>query len=248
MASSAQDRVSLLCLRDDALGMLRRQDQRVEGLAELGALAEALADSHLALQVRLRRAAAFRLAHDEDGAAEISRQVRQSAADLGDETAELAACLELGQDLLRTELGAGYVQTPREADLDGAEEAYKRAAALAERLHDDSRLAAASRELGTISVSRISIWFISAIEAGQHVQLLQRIASGVHLGDMVRTLPVVRPLMAEAKVSSERWNIGAWETQAYGTIIGMALAASLRFTLAQPNGSRIRRLMIRMKF
>ncbi len=61
VASSPQDRVALLSLRDDALDMLREPAQRLEDLAELAALAEALGDSHLELEVMLRRAAALRL-------------------------------------------------------------------------------------------------------------------------------------------------------------------------------------------
>ena len=53
-ASAAQDRVALLTSQDDALGMLRRSADRLEGLAELAALAEALRDSHLELGVKLR--------------------------------------------------------------------------------------------------------------------------------------------------------------------------------------------------
>jgi DNA-binding NarL/FixJ family response regulator len=254
VASSPRDRVSLLCLQDDALGMLRRQDQRAEGLAELGALAEALADAHLELDVRLRRAAAFRLAHDEDGAAEISRQVRESASKQGDETAELAACLELGQDLLRTELGAGYVQAPSEADLDGAEETYQRAVSLAERLKDDSMLAAACRELGTIAVSRVRIWFIAAMESGQLLPVMQRIASGERLGDIFPTLPVGPELAAEAKGYFQR-ALEIYERLgdrqgAMATIIAMAVASWGPQIHAGGSAKRIeeiRRLVVRMK-
>ena len=55
-----QERVELLEARDRALDMLRRPDDRMQGLAELAALAEALGDSRLGLDVRLRRAAAMR--------------------------------------------------------------------------------------------------------------------------------------------------------------------------------------------
>ncbi|HLF77070.1 MAG TPA: AAA family ATPase [Dehalococcoidia bacterium] len=254
VASVPKDRVALLCLQDDALEMLRRQDQRQEGLSQLGALAEAMGDSHLELEVRLRRAASLRLAHDEDSAAEISRQVRQSAADRGDEAAELAACLELGQDLLRTELGAGYTQTPSEADLDGAAETYKRAAALAERLHDDSMLAAASRELGTITVSRIRIWFIEGINAGALTPVMQRVASGERLGDIMPTLPVAPALVAEAKTYFQR-ALEIYERLgdrqgAMATIIAIAIASwgpQIHVTGSAKRIEEIRRLMGRMK-
>jgi predicted ATPase len=119
VASEPKDRIALLLLQDEGLEMLRRPEQRMEGSAELGALADALADPHLELDVRLRRAAALRLAHDEDAAAEIARHVVELAHERGDESIELAASIELGQDLLRSELGASYTQAPNEADLDG---------------------------------------------------------------------------------------------------------------------------------
>jgi len=254
VASAPQDRVSLLCLQDEALEMLRRQDQRQEGLSELGALAEALGDRHLELDVRLRRAASLRLAHDEDSAAEISRQVRQTAAERGDEAAELAACLELGQDLMKTELGAGYVSAPSEADLDGAEEAYKRAAALAEQLHDDSMLAATSRELGTIAVSRIRIWFIGEFEAGTLAPLFQRVASGERLADIMPTLPVAPALAVEAKGHFQR-ALEIYERLgdrqgAMATIIAMAIASwgpEIHVSGSAKRIEELRRLMGRMK-
>ena len=125
-ATAAQDRLALLTCRDEALGMLRRSNDRLEGLAELAALAEALGDSHLELDVKLRRAAALRVSEDEDQAAELARSVREIANARGDRAAELAACLELGQDLLRMPLGESF-SAPREVDLDAAAEAFGRA-------------------------------------------------------------------------------------------------------------------------
>ena len=123
-ASAAHDRVALLTSQDDALGMLRRSADRVEGLAELAALAEALGDSHLELDVKLRRAAALRVSEEEDQAAELALSVREAARERGDRAAELAACLELGQDLLRSPLGESF-SAPSEVDLEGAAEAYR---------------------------------------------------------------------------------------------------------------------------
>ena len=96
VASAPQDRAALLSLQDDALEMLRRPSQRLEGLAELAALAEALGDSGLELEVMLRRAAAFRLSQEHERAAELAQRVRQLAVERRDAQAELAACLELG--------------------------------------------------------------------------------------------------------------------------------------------------------
>jgi len=197
IASSPSDRVALLRLRDDALDALRRPAQRLEGLAELSALAGALADPHLEREVMLRRAAAHRLSQEQDRAAELARQVRELAAESGDAQTELAACLELGQDLLRTEIGEGYTQPPSESDLDGADEAYGRAAAIAEELGDEVRLAAAIRELGIIAASRVRAWFIASVQAGEHVEILQRVAAGEGLEDILPTLPIA-PLATEA--------------------------------------------------
>ena len=197
VASSPQHRVALLRLRDDALDMLRHPAQRLEGLAELAALAEALGDTHLELEVLLRRAAALRLSQEHEAAAELARRVRRLAGDGSDTAAELAACLELGQDLFRAEIGEGYTQTPTEADLDGAAEAFQCAADLAEELKEEATLAAATRELGIIAVSRVRIWFISAFSAGELDQVMQRVAAGERLEDIMPTLSVA-PLAMEA--------------------------------------------------
>ena len=95
-ASTPQERVALLDARDQALDMLRRSADRMQGLAELAALAEALGDARLEIDVRLRRAAAQRTAEDYDRAAELAREVRALAVDRDDREGELAACLELG--------------------------------------------------------------------------------------------------------------------------------------------------------
>ncbi len=108
-AATSRERLDLLEARDQALDMLRRPSDRLEGLAELAALAEALGDSHLELDVRLRRAAALRVAEEGDRAVELAREVRALAVSRQDRSAELAACMELGQDLLRATAGESYV-------------------------------------------------------------------------------------------------------------------------------------------
>ena len=71
LAATPQQRVDLLEARDRALEMLRRPDDRMQGLAELAALAEAMsATRDLELDVRLRRAAALRMNEEEDRAAQ----------------------------------------------------------------------------------------------------------------------------------------------------------------------------------
>ena len=195
-AASSQERLDLLEARDQALDMLRRPSDRLEGLAEISALAEALGDSHLELDVRLRRAAALRVAEEEDRAAELAREVRELAASRGDRAAELAACLELGQDLLHATAGEAYVPAEREVDLDGAEEAFRRAADLARELEDDAALATALRETGVVLIGRVRAWFIEQIMAGAHLPIEQRVGAGEVLEDILEELPVA-PLAKE---------------------------------------------------
>jgi tetratricopeptide (TPR) repeat protein/DNA-binding CsgD family transcriptional regulator len=196
-AATSQDRVALLEARDQALDMLRRPSDRIEGLAELAALAEALGDMDLELDVRLRRAAAFRTAEEEDRAAQLAREVRELAVTRGDRKAELAACIELGQDLLKTAVGEGYVHSDREVDFDAAEEAYRRAAELARELGDDARLAAALREIGVILTGRVRAWFVERVMAGEHVEFMERVAAGEVLEAILPELPIA-PLVYEA--------------------------------------------------
>ncbi len=195
-AASAQERLALLTARDDAFEMLRRPSDRLEGLAELGALAEALGDSHLELDVMLRRAAALRLSQEEDDAAELARRVIELAGDRRDRRAELAGAIELGQDLLRTAVGEGYSPSPLEVDLDAAEHAYERAAELAEELSDEAALAAATRELGVIGLGRLRAWFVERVNSGEYVAFIQRVMGGEPLEDVLHSLPVA-PLVGE---------------------------------------------------
>jgi DNA-binding CsgD family transcriptional regulator/tetratricopeptide (TPR) repeat protein len=192
-ASAAQDRVALLAYRDDALGMLRRSADRLEGLAELAALAEALGDSHLELDVKLRRAAALRVSEDEDQAAELARSVRDVAQERGDRAAELAACLELGQDLLRSPLGESF-SAPSEVDLDAAREAFVRACELAEELGDAAAQAAALRELGVISIAGVRQWYMEQVESGEVAGIAARIAAGETPYEILAETPVASKL------------------------------------------------------
>ena len=189
-AATPQERLGLLTARDDALAMLRRPGDRLEGLSELAALTEALGDPHLDLDVTLRRAAALRLSQQEDGAAELATRVRALAVERGDLTAELAACLELGQALLHAGLGEGFTPSAAENDLDAAEETYLRAAALAEELGDTSMLAASTRELGVIDLGRIRGWFVERLAVGEHIPVMARVAAGESLEDIVEELPI----------------------------------------------------------
>src|SRR5947207_11992518 len=190
IAATPEDRLGLLQARDQALDMLRRSGDRLEGLAELAALADALGDSHLSFDVQLRRAAALRISSEEDPAIDIAAKVREQAAGAGDRPAELAACLELGQDHLRTPLGEGYMFSPSDSNLDGAEEAFGRPEELATELGDDVALAAATRELAAIDASRTRAWMVEQVKAGQMFQYMAQVTGGKTLGDLVKDMPI----------------------------------------------------------
>jgi tetratricopeptide (TPR) repeat protein/DNA-binding CsgD family transcriptional regulator len=195
-AAGPTERVKLLDARDRALEMLRRPEDRLQGLAELSALAGALGDTRLELDVRLRRAASLRMQEEEERAAQVAREVRELAAASGDETTELAACIELGQDLLKSPLGEGYVPGG-DADLDGAEEAYRRAVELARGLGDDASLAACLRELGIVRLGGMRRWFVDQMLANEHLPILRRVAAGESLDDVLPELPIA-PIFQEA--------------------------------------------------
>jgi DNA-binding CsgD family transcriptional regulator/tetratricopeptide (TPR) repeat protein len=196
-AATPQERLGLLIARDDALAMLRRPADRLEGLSELAALTEALRDPHLDLDVMLRRAAALRLSEQDDRAAELASRVRALAGERDDRAAELAACMELGQALVHAGLGEGFAPSAAEVDLDAAEEAYRRAADLADELEDKPALAAVTRELGVIDLGRIRAWFVERVMAGEHVPVMQRVAAGEAIEDIVEELPIA-PWMRSA--------------------------------------------------
>ena len=190
LAATPQERVDLLEARDHALEMLRRPGDRMQGLAELSALSEAMADSHLELDVRLRRAAALRMNEEYDRAAQLARDVIELAASRSDRASELAGCIELGQDLLRSPAGETFVPAARELDLDGAEQAYARALLVARELGDDASAALVLRELGVIALGRVRDWFINATESGEVLPLAMRVAGGEAIEDLLPELPI----------------------------------------------------------
>lgn len=202
-ASTPQDRVALLKARDEALDMLRRAGDRLQGLAELAALAEALGDADLETEVQLRRAAALRLSDECEQAADLAIRVRDRAAERGDKVAELAAALELGQALARASIGEAYSLSTHEADVDAAREAYRRAAELAEELGDDASLAAALREIGVMGFAKVRDYFVERVLAGEQVEMQRRIAAGETPGDLLMDTPVA-PLGMEVAQSFAR--------------------------------------------
>ena len=183
--------------------MLRRSADRLEGLAELAALAEALGDSHLELDVKLRRAAALRVSEEEDQAAELAMSVREAARERGDRAAELAACLELGQDLLKSPLGESF-SAPSDVDLDGAAEAYGRACELAEELEDRAALAAALRELGVISITRVREWYMERVQSGEVVAIMARVAAGETPAEILADTPIALSSTRASRATSVR--------------------------------------------
>jgi DNA-binding CsgD family transcriptional regulator/tetratricopeptide (TPR) repeat protein len=227
MVASPGDRRILLATRDDALSMLRRTGERLDGLTELAALAEAMRDPEVELDVQIRRAAALRMSHDEEAAAELARRVRARAFERGDAAAELRATLELGQALLRSPLGESFGGAAIEIDLDAAEEAYRRAVELAEQLHDERSLAAALRELAMIDYSRGRAWFAGEVLAGRTDEVLAAVASGADLDALIAETPA-GPLLDEASKALER-ALGIFErlgdrTGVMSTVIAMAYA------------------------
>jgi DNA-binding CsgD family transcriptional regulator len=203
LVSSPQQRVELLRLRDDALEVLGRSGERLEAIAEFAALAEAVGEDALRLEVNLRRAGALRLDGQFDAAADVARGVRERASAKSDQAQELAACLELGQCLLHSSLGEGYTPTTSESDIPAAEEAFGRAAELAESLDDQRSLASALRELGVIKLAMVRQWFVEQVQAGQHLPVVQRLVGGASLDDVLLELPIA-PLVNETNTLLKR--------------------------------------------
>jgi DNA-binding NarL/FixJ family response regulator len=225
VVSTPADRRVLLATRDDALAVLRRTDERLDGLTELAALAEAMRDPKIELDVLLRRASALRMSHDEDAGAELARRVRARAFERGDAAMELRATLELGQALLRSPLGESFGGAAVEIDLDGAEEAYRHAIELAEELRDDRHLAAALRELGMIDFARGRAWFVGEVMAGRANELLAAVASGADFESIILASPI-GPIFTESTQVLER-ALGIFErlgdrTGVMSTVIAMA--------------------------
>ena len=252
VVSSPADRRVLLATRDDAFAVLRRTGERLDGLTELASLAEAMRDPAVELDVQLRRASALRMSHDEDAAAELARRVRTRAAERGDAAMELRATIELGQALLRSPLGESFGGAAVEIDLDGADEAYRRAIVLAEQLDDDRSLAAALREIGTIDYGKGRGWFAAEVRAGQANELLAVVASGASIEEVILATQV-GPLFIELTQVLDR-ALGIFErlgdrTGVMSTVIAMAYAqygTVMHFTSSARHLEEIRRVTSRL--
>jgi DNA-binding NarL/FixJ family response regulator len=200
-ASNAQERLQLLIARDDALAILRRTGDRLEGLAEIEALAEALGPAALVDaeggDVRLRRAAALCQSDEREAGAALARQVRDDAAASGDRALELAATLELGQALLGATIGEAYLPPSKGVDLEGAEMAYRHAIELARELDDGSALAASLRELAVVDLGVLRTWFVEQMMQGAGLEFLRQSTEAEKLSDVLSQTPVA-PRHAEA--------------------------------------------------
>ena len=168
-AATPRDRATLLCIRDDALAILGRGKERMATLAEMAALAKALGDVALELDVTVRRASAARLAGEYEQAAELALAALTAAEQRHDDRMILKADLELGQARMHTSLGESFMPAPTEVDLDGAADAFELAAALASRLEDQVSFAAARRELGVIENGRARQVLLAQVEQGPEV-------------------------------------------------------------------------------
>jgi DNA-binding NarL/FixJ family response regulator/tetratricopeptide (TPR) repeat protein len=252
VVSTPADRRVLLATRDDAFAVLRRTGERLDGLTELAALAEAMRDPAVELDVQLRRASALRMSHDEDAAAELARRVRTRAAERGDAAMELRATLELGQALLRSPLGESFGGAAVEIDLDGADEAYRRAIELAEQLQDDRSLAAALREIGTIDFGKGRGWFSAQVRSGRANELLAAVAAGTSVEEMILA-SAVGPLFIESQEVFNR-ALAIFErlgdrTGVMSTVIAMAYAqygTVMHFTSSARHLEEIRRVTSRL--
>ena len=152
-ASAPGDRVEMLRVKDDALTLLERGRDRMANLAEMGALAGAVGDPSVELEVRLRRASAAGMAEDFEAARELATAVREAAESAGEKQIELDACLELGQAFTHSPLGEGFWPL-LELDIEAADEPFARALELARELGDRSKEAAALRERAVLEAGR----------------------------------------------------------------------------------------------
>ncbi len=117
--------------------------------------------------------------------------------------AELRATLELGQALTKTTLGEGFGVSDFDVDVDAAEEAFARAIELATELGDERSLAAAEREAAMLALTRIRMWFVGELKAGNVQELMRRVLAGEELEDVIRDQPIAS-VVVRARAHCER--------------------------------------------
>ena len=165
-AASPQERAELLRVKDDALAVLERVEERSANLAEMSALATAIGDPKFEMDVKLRRASVARMSEDYEQAADLASQVRQQASLQTELSLELRACLEIGQAVTHSPLGETFIAQV-EVDLEAAGETFERAAQIGRELGERSLLAASLRELGVIQFGFGKHRAISMLDGGQ---------------------------------------------------------------------------------
>ena len=168
-SASPEDRADLLCLRDDALDALGRPEERLATLSEMAAFARALGDEGLELEAQLRRASATRQTGDVQQAAVLAQAAAATAAERGDDRAELRAVLEIGQAKLNAAIGESFSPPSHDSDVEGASQAYERAWELASKLEDLPTMAAVRREQGVIEIGRARAFLQTMIDANPDI-------------------------------------------------------------------------------
>ncbi len=228
VVSTPADRRVLLATRDDAFAVLRRTGDRLDGLTELAALAEAMRDPAIELDVQLRRASALRMSHDEDSAAELARRAprprrrpRRTPPQSSGRRSSSA----------RRSFGARSVSRSVRSRSRSTSTVPKRPTVarveLAEQLDDDRSLAAALREIGMIDFARGRAWFAGEVLSGRANDMLAAVAAGAGFEELILASPV-GPLFVEITQVLER-ALGIFErlgdrTGVMSTVIAMAYA------------------------
>ena len=106
--------------------------------------------------------------------------------------------MELGQALVHAGIGEGFAPSAVEVDLDAAEEAYGRAETLAQELGETATLAAVIGEIAVIENGRVRAWFVERIRTGEVAAVMERVAGGELLEDVLAELPIA-PLAHSAR-------------------------------------------------
>ena len=105
-------------------------------------------------------------------------------------------------------------------------------------------LAAATRELGVISIARVRAWFVEQFQAGEHVEILRHVSAGGSLEEVLVTLPIMDDYhagLARLQRALELFDSLGDRRGAMSTVIAMAYLSWARTSTsarARPGGSR----------